>query len=156
METTGETTSLEREVEIAASPEAVWEHLTDPDKAVRWWGRSMTFDLRPGGVHRVAVTPGSVARGEFVEVDPPRRLVFTWGWEVGGGGPEAVPPGSSTVEIDLIPTATGTLLRLVHSGLPDGAAVEAHGQGWTHYLGRLAVAAPGGDPGPDPWQGPGG
>ncbi len=151
METTAETASLRREVAIAASPETVWEYLVDPEKAVRWWGLSATFDARPGGVFRMDVISGSTASGEFVEVDPPRRLVYTWGWESGGGGPEVVPPGSSTVEIDLVPDGEGTLLRLVHRGLGSAAAVEGHGAGWDHYLGRLAVAAAGGDPGPDPW-----
>src|SRR5262249_4206393 len=94
---------------------------------------------------------GSIASGEFVEVDPPRRLVYTWGWAEGGGGPELVPPGSSTVEIELEPTETGTTLTLVHRGLPSEEAAQAHGQGWDTYLPRLAVVAQGGDPGPDPW-----
>jgi hypothetical protein len=44
----------------------------------------------------------------------------------------------------------GTLLRMTHSGLPDAEACASHEQGWTHYLGRLAVATAGGDPGRDP------
>jgi Activator of Hsp90 ATPase homolog 1-like protein len=61
-----------------------------------------------------------------------------------------VPPGSSLIEIDLIDhEAGGTLLRMTHSGLPDAAACANHEQGWIHYLGRLAEAAAGGDPGPD-------
>jgi uncharacterized protein YndB with AHSA1/START domain len=46
-------------------------------------GEQATFDVRPGGIYRVGVIPGNTARGEFVEVDPPHRLVFTWGWEDG-------------------------------------------------------------------------
>lgn len=152
MERTAETTSLERELTIAASPETVWQYLVDAEKALRWWGSAASFDARPGGAFRMEVVAGSIASGEFVEVDPPRRLVYTWGWETGGAGPDVVPPGSSTVEIDLIPSRGGTLLRLVHRDLPGEAAVAGHGEGWDHYLGRLAVAAPGGDPGPDPWQ----
>ena len=152
METTAEQTSLVREVEIAASPETVWQHLVDSDRALRWWGQNMAIDARPGGEIRIEVTSGSIARGEFVEVDPPRRLVYTWGWEAGGAGPELVPPGSTTVEIDLTPTRAGTTLRLVHRGLPGPGMVESHGEGWDHYLARLAVAAAGGDPGPDPWS----
>ena len=60
-----------------------------------------------------------------------------------------MPPGSSLVEIDLIDQADGTLVRLTHSGLPDEEARANHGKGWAHYLDRLAVAAAGGDPGPD-------
>jgi uncharacterized protein YndB with AHSA1/START domain len=151
METIAEMTSVEREVVIAASPETVWEYLTDSEKSLRWWGQRATYDLRPGGQFRVDVIPGHSASGEFVELDPPRRLVYTWGWEEGGDTPNVVPPGSTTIEIDLVPEGEGTLLRLVHRDLPSHASAESHTQGWDHYLGRLAVAAAGGDPGPDPW-----
>ena len=60
-----------------------------------------------------------------------------------------MPPGSSLIEIDLIDQKGGTLVRLTHSGLPDAEECASHRQGWTHYLERLAVAAAGGDPGPD-------
>jgi uncharacterized protein YndB with AHSA1/START domain len=85
-----------------------------------------------------------VAVGEYVEVDPPHRIVFTWGWE----GNEHVPPGSSTVEVTLTAVADGTLLRLVHRDLP-GPAVAEHLDGWKHYFARLAVVATGEDPGTD-------
>jgi uncharacterized protein YndB with AHSA1/START domain len=149
METTRETTSVEREVAIGASPETVWEFLVDPDKATRWMGQTASFEPRPGGLYRVEVIPGNTAVGEFVELDPPRRLVFTWGWEPGGAG--TLPVGSSTVEIELIPDGDGTLLRFSHRDLPNAESVQRHGHGWDHYLARLAVAATGGDPGPDPW-----
>ncbi|MFE4955385.1 SRPBCC domain-containing protein [Streptomyces sp. NPDC056653] len=95
------------------------------------------------------VTGENVAEGRFVVVDPPKRLVFTWGWAEGG---MPVPPGSTTVEITLEPVTDGTLLRLVHSGLPTPEACAAHEEGWTHYVQRLAARAEGGDPGPDQWM----
>ena len=61
-----------------------------------------------------------------------------------------MPPGSSTVEIELTPTATGTTLRLVHRGLPDEGSAVSHDQEWEHYIGRLAVVADGGDWGQTP------
>jgi uncharacterized protein YndB with AHSA1/START domain len=152
--TAAEGVSVERVVEIAASPESVWSYLVDPVRALRWWGRTISFDLRPGGALRVEVTIGSVASGAFVEINPPRRLVYTFGWELGGAGPELVPPGSSTVEIDLLPAGDGTRLRLVHRGLPVAHVADAHAEGWDHYLPRLAIAAADGEPGPDPWQSP--
>ena len=90
-----EETAVVRELTIAARPETVWEFLVDPDKATRWMGIEATLDPQPGGGYRVTVLPGNVASGSFVEVDPPRRLVFTWGWEPGGStGPERRPsPG---------------------------------------------------------------
>jgi uncharacterized protein YndB with AHSA1/START domain/DNA-binding transcriptional ArsR family regulator len=138
-----------RETVIDASPETVWRFLVDPEKAVRWMGLAASLDPQPGGDYRVEVIPGSVARGEFVEVDPPHRLVFTWGWEPGSGS--TLPQGSTTVELELIPDGQGTLLRLTHRGLPDSESAESHTRGWDHYLARLAVVAAGGDPGVDPW-----
>lgn len=149
METTTDTTLVEREVAIAASPETVWQFLVDPDKATRWMGQSASFDARPGGLYRVEVIPGHTASGEFVELDPPHRLVYTWGWESGKGS--EVRPGSTTIEIQLVPDEEGTLLRFSHRGLPTAEAAQSHAHGWDHYLERLIVAAPGGDPGPDPW-----
>jgi uncharacterized protein YndB with AHSA1/START domain len=145
---------VRQEIEIAATPETVWELIVDPEKAVRWWGQAVEMDARPGGSFRVEVSSRSIARGEIVEADPPRRLVYTFGWELGGAGPDLVPPGSTTVEIDLVATETGTTLRLLHRGLTGAKAASDHGDGWAHYLGRLAVVATGGDPGPDPWSQP--
>ncbi len=73
------------------------------------------------------------------------RLAYSFGWE---GGQE-VPPGSSLIEIDLIAQNGGTLLRMTHSGLPNAAQCTSHSQGWQHYLGRLAIAAGGRNPGAD-------
>jgi len=137
---------VECEVYIAASPEIVYAHFVDPARAVRWMGISAQLEPRPGGLYRVDVTGEYIARGEYVELIPNRRVVFTWGWE---RGQAAVPPGSSTVEVSLSPDGDGTRLRLRHLGLPE-AARAAHAQGWEHYLSRLAAAATGGDPGPDP------
>ena len=150
METTAETILVERELTIAAKPETVWEFLVDADKLARWMCTVASLDPRPGGLYQVEVISGNIARGEFVEVDPPRRLVFTWGWEPGGMDTD-VAPGSSTVEFELEPAAEGTTLRFAHSGLPSTKALESHAHGWDHYLARLSVAASGGDPGPDPW-----
>jgi uncharacterized protein YndB with AHSA1/START domain len=148
---TREITSVEREIAIAASPETVWEFLVDPDKAILWMGQSASFDLRPGGAYRLDVIPGNTASGEFVELDAPRRLVYTWGWEPGPDGPNAVPPGSSTIEIELVPDGDGTTLRFSHRDLPDAEKAQSHAHGWDHYFDRLAIAAGGGDPGVDPW-----
>ena len=76
-------------------------------------------------------------------------LAYSFGWD----GSEAVPPGSSLVEIDLVERPDGTLLRLTHTGLPDAGQCADHAEGWAHYLGRLAEVAAGRDPGPDPWLG---
>ncbi|MBT2398307.1 SRPBCC domain-containing protein [Streptomyces sp. ISL-100] len=133
---------------IAARPETVFSFFTDREKWLSWMGTDGEFTFEPDGAYRTTVIGENVATGRFVEIDPPKRLVFTWGWAEEAG---PVPPGSSTVEITLEPVPDGTLLRLVHSGLPTPEARAAHAEGWTHYVGRLAVRAEGGDPGPDDW-----
>ena len=137
--------SIEREIRIDARPEIIFEFFTDPAKYVRWKGKLARLDARPGGRFHVDVNDQALVRGEFVEIDPPRRVVFTWGWE----GSETVPPGSTTVEVRLEPDGDGTIVHLTHRDLP-AAEREAHSHGWDHYLARLVVAASGGDPGPDP------
>src|ERR1700704_4802033 len=137
---------VRREIQIAAPPATVFAFLTDPEKILRWMGTEATLEPHPGGLYLVNVTGKDIARGRFTEVIPVHRLAYSFGWD----GREEVPPGSSLVEIDLIDRGGGTLLRMTHSGLPDAEACANHERGWAHYLGRLAVAAAGGDPGPDP------
>lgn len=138
---------VEYEVNIGASPETVFEFFTDPAKLVRWMGRQATLDPRPGGVYRVQMNEQAIMVGEFVEIEPPRHLVFSWGWE---GGFAGTPPGSSTVEVTFSEADGGTHLHLVHRGFGSHEAVGAHDEGWILGLERLAIAATGGDPGPYP------
>jgi uncharacterized protein YndB with AHSA1/START domain len=138
---------VRREQQIAAPPSAVFALLTDPEKILRWMGTEAQLQPQPGGLYLVNVTGARFARGQFREVVPVHRLAYSFGWE----GSEEVPPGSSLVEIDLIDQPpNGTLLRLTHTGLPSAAQCENHAKGWAHYVGRLAEAAAGRDPGPDP------
>jgi uncharacterized protein YndB with AHSA1/START domain len=172
-ETPGETSVVEHEVRVAARPETVFAYFTDPVKMVRWMGAEATLDPRPGGICRIAFQPSrarveflsdafgggpellerveldrvGVILGEFVEVDPHRRIAFTWGWEQ---EVLAVPPQSTSVEVSFVPDGDDTIVRLAHRRMP-AAAVEFHRTGWQHYLPRLAIAATGRDPGPDPW-----
>jgi uncharacterized protein YndB with AHSA1/START domain len=141
-------------MQIDASPETVWQFLVDPEKVARWKGLpARAFDPTPGGGYLIEIIPGHLASGEFVALEPQRRLVYTWGWEPGADGPNAVPPGSSTVEIELEAVDGGTRLTFTHSDLPSPEAVQSHGEGWDHYLSRLVTVAEGGDAGRDPWLG---
>jgi uncharacterized protein YndB with AHSA1/START domain len=142
---------VEVEVRIAASPETVFDFFTDSDKMIQWMGRSAELEARPGGALRCDINGRSVASGKYVVIDPPRRVVFSWGWE---GEDSTVEPGGSTVEVLLAPDGDDTLLRLIHSGLPTEESAERHSHGWHHYTERLAIAAGGGDPGADPWATP--
>jgi uncharacterized protein YndB with AHSA1/START domain len=136
---------VRRETQIAAPPATVFAFLTDPEMIIRWMGTEATTELHPGGLYLLKGLSDRNARGTFREVVPVHRLAYSFGWE----GSEAVPPGSSLIEIDLIDRDGGTLLRMTHSGLPDAEQCARHAEGWAHYFGRLAVAAAGGDPGPD-------
>jgi uncharacterized protein YndB with AHSA1/START domain len=147
-QTPPKTDALEYELRVAASPETVFAFFTDPEKMVRWMGAQATLDPRPGGICRIAFRPGGVMMGEFVEVEPHRRIVLTWGWEQ---EMLAVPPQSTAVEISLDLDGEETIVRLTHRRLPS-AALAFHRAGWEHFLPRLTIAAGGGDPGPDPWQ----
>jgi predicted dithiol-disulfide oxidoreductase (DUF899 family)/uncharacterized protein YndB with AHSA1/START domain len=144
--TVSEINAVVSERHIDASPETVFAFLVDPERMVRWMGTRAELDARPGGTLAIDVTGTARARGEFVEVVPPARVVFTFGWE----GDPTVPPGSSTVEITLTPDAAGTSVRLVHRGITTAEMREQHSLGWNHYMARLAVVGAGGDPGPDP------
>jgi uncharacterized protein YndB with AHSA1/START domain len=130
---------LEKQIRISASPETVFSFFTDPAKLVRWKGIQAELDPHPGGIYRVDINGRDVIRGKYVEVVPYTRIVFTWGLE-GEGSP--LPPGSTTVEITLIPEAGGTLVRLRHLGLPPEQR-QAHADGWDFYLSRLTQAAEG-------------
>jgi len=143
--------AVEIEVRIDASPETVFDFFTDPDKMVQWMGRSHELDPRPGGVFRCDINGRDVASGTYVELEPPRRVVFTWGWE---SEESATEPGTSRVEVSLEPEQDQTLVRLVHRDLASEESRAQHLHGWQHYTGRLAIAAAGGEPGADPWATP--
>ena len=136
---------LVREVFIEASPAVVFEYLVDPAKYVEWGGSEAVLDPRPGGTYRALMGGTHWGEGEFLEIDPDRRVVFSFGWAEPG---HPIPAGSTTVEIALEPVGAGTTVRLTHRGLPEDA-IGDHTGGWDHYLARLTVVAQGGDAGPD-------
>jgi uncharacterized protein YndB with AHSA1/START domain len=144
--TVSEINAVVSEIRIAATPETVFSYFVDPDKMVRWMGSRVELDPRPGGDYALDINAQARARGTYLEVVPPSRVVFTFGWEAD----QNVPPGSSTVEVTLTPDGEGTHVRLVHRGLMVADSREQHRDGWQHYMARLGVAAGGGDPGKDP------
>lgn len=135
---------------IHAPAEEVFGYLVDPVLFGQWMAEGATLDPTPGGTVRWTHPNGDTVCGRYVEIHPPRRLVFTYGWE----RPDVeIPPGSTTVEIDLVTQDDGgTLVTLIHRGLENRAA-DAHGAGWAHYLDRLRRTAEGERVGPDPWAG---
>ena len=134
--------------DIAVPPEAVFRAFTNPAELAQWWGAEGVYrterwevDLRPGGKWKsyIAATGGDemadprtpedqTVGGEYITVDPPRVLEFTWSPSWDGFA-------VSTVRCEIEPTATGSRLTLVHSGFagkPDMAT--SHGEGWVRVL----------------------
>jgi uncharacterized protein YndB with AHSA1/START domain len=129
-------------VEIAATPERVFRALTTPDELVRWWGsdelyrtKEWTCDLRVGGAWR-AQGEGADGRpftvsGEYLDVDPPRKLVQTWKPDWDGGH-------VTTITYVLEPVDGGTRVTVRHEGFAGRAeSCRAHGAGWQRVLGWL-------------------
>jgi uncharacterized protein YndB with AHSA1/START domain len=133
------TTVVEQTLRIAARPETVWRYWTDPERLSDWWGAASELDPRPGGAYVIEMGGGGVMRGEYVELVPHERIVFSFGWDPSEHGP-TVAPGASLVEITLTPDGDDTILALRHSGLP-AAARDEHRAGWGHFLPLLAAAA---------------
>ncbi len=120
-------------VRIAAPPEVVFPYFTDPQLMVTWIGERADLDARPGGMFAVDVG-GAAARGNYIAVEPPHRVVFTWGI------PEdaTMPPGSSTVEVELVADGTDTIVNLTHRDLPPDRE-PSHLEGWERCLGTLVA-----------------
>jgi uncharacterized protein YndB with AHSA1/START domain len=122
-------------VHIEAEPERVFAYFTEPAAMVRWMGDYALLVPEPGGEFAVDIN-GVPVRGRYLEVEPPHRLLISWGH----AGSDRLPPGASTVEVRLTPAGGGTDVELVHRDLPD-AELPGHASGWPYFLGRLVAAA---------------
>jgi uncharacterized protein YndB with AHSA1/START domain len=143
------TLSLERTFD--APRHAVFAAWTDPEVLRRWWAAGPDWDtpeadvdLRVGGAYRLAMRdPGSgdvyVVGGQYTEVAPPERLVYTWTWEHDS-------PGSAESLVTVVFRDDGprTTVLLTHTGFADAAAVARHEHGWHAVMDSLArrVLAP--------------
>lgn len=129
------------EIFIAAPRERVFQALTDPTQVVHWWGAKdryhigdVEMDLRVAGKWSARGTSAKMGatevHGEYTEVDPPRRLAYTWSatWM----------PEVTNVLWELEAHDGGTMVKLTHSGFA-GQAEQAknHSLGWTSGLGWL-------------------
>jgi uncharacterized protein YndB with AHSA1/START domain len=130
-------TVVDQTVRIAAPPEVVFEYFVDARKLVSWIGSRAVLEATPGGRFWVDMNGTDVAAGEFLEIEPPRRVVFTWGWEKGG---PPMAPGSSTVEVTLTPDGDDTVVRLIHRDIPV-PFLESHSAGWTEHFAVLVALA---------------
>jgi len=137
--------SYSTSVFVEASPDHVFDCLVVPEMMVRWMGDRALLHAVAGGRFEVDIN-GVLIRGEFTEVDRPRRLVVSWGQL----GNDALPPGASRVTFQIEAAEGGTVVTLTHDGLPEPEQAK-HAVGWPHFLGRLAVYGAGKDPGRDPF-----
>ena len=133
------TDPIVKEAHIDAEPETVFAFFTDADKLTRWLADEATTDPRPGGIYHQTHHFEGVdyrLRGEFVELDPPHRVVFTWGFE----NPElGVSPGRQHRRGHADPRGrrhppASRALRAAR------ARARAHDPGWDEQLGNLARA----------------
>jgi len=129
--------ALTAEIDVEAPIEAVYAMFTDPAELVRWIGIRAMLEPRPGGQFRFELMPGEFCSGSYVELAPPHRVVFTWGWE---SGALPVEPGSSAVTVELTEHDGTTHVHLTHSGL-SAAMRDHHSGGWANFLPRLKEAA---------------
>ena len=143
--TAGHTLRIERTFRAPAA--RVFDAFTNPDVMRRWWQAehhwetiAAEVDLRVGGAVRVVMRdPTADAQygggGRYTEIDPPRRLVFTWLWD-----------GDTTrmlIEIDFEDREGVTVVRFTHSGLWDEDAVRDHDDGWSNAFDNLDAALAG-------------
>jgi uncharacterized protein YndB with AHSA1/START domain len=124
---------LERTVVIHAEPEVVFRFFTDSTRWARWWGKGSTIDAKPGGKFLIQYPEGTQAAGEVIEVAPPRRIVFTYGYVSG----KMIPLGGSRVTIEVSRDARGSRVTLRHE-ISESAVRDEHVQGWRFQLSLFA------------------
>jgi uncharacterized protein YndB with AHSA1/START domain len=99
-----------REVDLPASPEEVWEQVAETDQLGDWLDADVDLDIRPGGTGSFRFADGEVRRALVRDVEPGRRLAFTW-WPLTGDDVGR----ATTVTITIEPSEAGSRLRLVES-----------------------------------------
>ncbi|MCB1492353.1 MAG: SRPBCC domain-containing protein [Rhodobiaceae bacterium] len=133
--------SLRIERTFAASPEDVFDAWTKPDIMRSWWGpEAMTpvsceADLREGGRWRVEMRGSETSYavgGQYVRIDRPRELVFTWSWEGGVQGAD-----ETLVTVTMATDGDNTVLVLLHERFATAVSRDNHHRGWTSTLNSL-------------------
>jgi len=126
---------LERVVTIQAPRATVFRFFTDTARWARWWGAGSTIDATPGGRVLIRLPGGVDVTGTVLEIAPPERLVFSYGFASGA----PIPPGGSTVTIRLESHGGATRLRLEHA-FAEPAVRDEHVQGWRYQLALFSNA----------------
>lgn len=128
--------TLTREIEIRAERATVFSFLTDSQRFAQWWGAGSSIDARVGGALRIVYPGGVVVEGRVLEIQPPERIVFSYGYASG----QPVPAGSTRVTLAFEAIADGTRVRLEHA-FADAATRDLHVPGWRHQLAQFAGVA---------------
>jgi uncharacterized protein YndB with AHSA1/START domain len=133
--------TLRMERTFNAPAQRVFDAWTSPEVLRRWWHAEHHWettlaevDLRVGGAVRVVMRDPDKdveygGGGQYLEIDPPRRLVFTWYWD-----------GNETrqiIEVDFEEAAGATTVRFTHRDLWDEEAVRDHEDGWSNCFDNL-------------------
>jgi uncharacterized protein YndB with AHSA1/START domain len=132
---------IERTIDLAHPPEAVWAALTTADGLAAWFGHQAEIDLRPGGSASMRWDHGHEAEMRVERVEEPR--VFGYTWHINGLPKDD--PRRTYVEFTLEPTGEGTRLTVVETGfaqLPDdahGKAYPGNKDGWASELAELVA-----------------
>jgi len=126
---------LDRTVLIRADRELVFRFFTDTARWASWWGAGSTIEPRTGGRVFIRYPEGTEVSGEVVEVTPPERVSFTYGYVSG----TPIAAGASLVTIELDEAPDGTRVRLSHA-FADPAVRDHHVQGWRYQLSLFANA----------------
>ena len=135
MSTATLTHTLDRSVLIRADRDVVFRFFTDPARWAAWWGAGSSIEGRSGGRVFIRYPDGTEVSGEVVEIVPPERIVFTYGYVKGA----PIPPGSSLVTIELDVQRAGTRVRLSHA-FAEPSVRDQHVQGWRYQLSLFANA----------------
>jgi uncharacterized protein YndB with AHSA1/START domain len=131
-----------RLVEVFDAPrERVFAAWTEPELLKRWWGpgayrtTEAEVDLRPGGRYGLTLEPGAMRlAGEFREVLPPKRLVYTWRWV--SGVPDT---RESLVTVEFHDLGGRTEVVLLHDDFAGPGPVDMYGAGWASGLRKLGA-----------------
>jgi uncharacterized protein YndB with AHSA1/START domain len=140
------TETFRMSIDVEAAPERVFDHFVRPELLVRWMGDIARLEARDGGLFSVDIN-GVLIRGHFVRVERPHLVEIAWG----EAGSSVMPPGATHLRVTFEARGPITRVELTHSGLAASEATK-HAIGWPHFAERLAGAAAGRDPGPDPWR----
>src|SRR5262249_14445249 len=130
-------TEVRTEVVICARRDSVFRFFTDTERFSRWWGEGSRIDPRPGGAVLIRYPGGDTASGSVVAIEPPERIVFTYGYDTPG---KPIPPGGSRVTVTLHAVADGTRVVLVHDQIVADVA-RTHVAGWRYQLATFAKVA---------------